>query len=355
MNEPVLEPLLGRLFGRPAPTLELVKLKGDASTRQYYRARRMGPASEVPSSMIVMQLPADAPRSDEGGAQPNTGRLPFLEVGDLLSERGVPVPKIYGEDLERGVLLLEDLGDQTLHVALTKTAASSWLKHYERAVDLLADLHERCAELPESSIVRQRRFDRELLEWELDHFREWGLEALFGERSTAERAVIDDAFRAIVDTIERMPYGFVHRDYQSKNLMVSESGDLTLIDYQDAMIGPRAYDLVALLCDSYVSLDPKLQAAMIDRYAALRCIDRDELRSEFRWVTLHRKLKDAGRFVFIDRVRRNPDFLEWFPQSFVYVGRAVAETPALAGFGELLRTTIPGFPDSVEKPMSTAE
>ena len=183
--------------------------------------------------------------------------------------------------------------------------------------------------------------------------REWGLEALFGARSPAERAVIDDAFRTIVDAIESMPFGFVHRDYQSKNLMVSESDDLTLIDYQDAMIGPRVYDLVALLCDSYVSLDPELQRAMIDRYAALRRIDRDELQNEFRWVTLHRKLKDAGRFVFIDRVRGNPDFLEWFPQSLVYVGRAVSETPVLARFGELLTTAIPGFPDAVEKPTST--
>ena len=352
MNAPVLEPLLGRLFGHPAPAVELVKLQGDASSRQYYRARATGAGPDVPPSMIVMQLPSDAPRSDEGGPQPDTKRLPFLEVGELLAERGVPVPKIYGEDLERGLLLLEDLGDQTLYSVLTDASASSWSEHYERAVDLLADLHERCEALRESSIVRRRCFDRALLEWELDHFREWGLEALFGNRSAAEHAAIDEAFKAIVDAIEDMPVGFVHRDYQSKNLMVSDSGSLTLIDYQDAMIGPRVYDLVALLCDSYVSIEPDLQAAMIARYAAMRRIDSDELKSEFRWVTLHRKLKDAGRFVFIDRVRRNPDFLQWFPQSFVYIGRAVAETPELATFAELLTTAIPGFPDAVQKPTS---
>ena len=355
MSEPVLEPLLTELYGRPAPTVELRKLKGDASTRQYYRAWVGDAASPAPPSLIVMQLPEDARRSDEGGAQPELARLPFLEVGELLADRGVPVPKVYGEDLEHGIVLLEDLGDQTLHAALMEAPCEGWTGDYERAVDLLAELHGRCADLPDSSIVRRRRFDRPLIDWELDHFREWGLEAPFGEPSGAEQAVLAEAFREIADAVDAMPTGFVHRDYQSKNFMVAPNRDLTIIDFQDALTGPRVYDLVALLCDSYVSLDRELQHAMIDRYAALRRIDPEELRDEFRWVTLHRKLKDAGRFIFIDRVRKNSDFLQWFPQSLVYVGRAIDETPSLSRFGEVLSTAIPGFPGAVEKPMSSME
>ena len=351
----MLEPLLGELFGRPSPGFELDPLQGDASTRRYYRARLTDSAGAAPETLIVMQLPADATRSDEGGEQPFVERLPFVEVGELLAERGIPVPTVYGEDLDNGVLLLEDLGDRTLHKALAETPLESWVAPYERAIDLLVAVHERCAELPESSIVRRRLFNRELLAWELDHFRRWGLEALFDERSAAERLVLREAFESIVDAIEAMPLGFVHRDYQSKNLMVSPSEELTLIDFQDALVGPRAYDLVALLCDSYVSIEPSLQLAMIDRYAALRCIDVDALRAEFRWLTLHRKLKDAGRFVFIDRVRKNPGFLQWFPQSLVYVGRALDETPSLWDLRELLSTAIPGFPNSVEKPSSGSE
>ena len=158
-----------------------------------------------------------------------------------------------------------------------------------------------------------------------------------------------------MDAIERTPYGFVHRDYQSKNLMVRPGGELALIDFQDALVGPRVYDLVALLCDSYVALDVALQESMIDRYAAMRHIDRESLRQEFWWVALHRKLKDAGRFVFIDRIRGNPDFLRWFPQSLVYVGRAVDRTPGVRGLGVLLRELIPGFPDAVSKPASSME
>jgi len=355
MSEPVLEPILTELFGRPAPAVELVKLKGDASSRQYYRIQLPESASGVPASLIVMQLPAELNRSDEGGEQPAPERLPFLEVGELLAERRIPVPKVFGEDLENGILLLEDLGDQTLYAALAETPKPAWVEHYGRAVDLMAEVHERCADLPKSSLVRRRSFDRALLEWELDHFRRWGLEALFGERSDAERGVLERAFCQIVDAIAGMPRGFVHRDFQSKNLMVSPAGDLTLIDFQDALVGPRAYDLVALLCDSYVPLEPDLQDAMIARYAALRRIPVNDIEREFRWITLHRKLKDAGRFVFIDRVRNNPDFLEWFAPSLVYVGRALEQIRSLSDLEHVLRTAIPGFPAAVEKPRSESE
>ncbi len=355
MTEPYLDRALTRLYGKPIRVAELVKLRGDASTRSYYRARTEGGGAEHPDRLIVMQLPPDAFRSDEGGEQPELHRLPFLEVAELLESRGLPVPAIYADDLEHGIVLVEDLGDTTFEQRLRETPKHRWNDLYGQAVDLLVELHERCADLPEASVVCQRRFDRDLLDWELDHFRQWGLEAPFGELSQAQRALLDDAFASIASGIETMPYGFVHRDYQSKNLMVDASGKLTLIDFQDALLGPRAYDLVALLCDSYVAIEEDLQEAMIDRYAALRHIDADALRSELWLVALHRKLKDAGRFVFIDRVRGNPDFLPWYPQSLVYVGRAIGHLRDFAPLGEVLETLIPGYPDRIRPPASVAE
>ncbi len=182
-----------------------------------------------------------------------------------------------------------------------------------------------------------------------------GSSAHSGPLDTSQTATLREAFAEIVRNIEAMPYGFVHRDYQSKNLMVGPKGALTLIDFQDALLGPRAYDLVALLCDSYVSLDLGLQQSMIDRYAALRRIDPEALRQEFWRVALHRKLKDAGRFIYIDRVRKNPDFLQWYPQTLVYVGRATTQIPGLEALERLLTATIPGFPDAVAKPASALE
>jgi aminoglycoside/choline kinase family phosphotransferase len=352
MTRPNLNRALVKLYGEPLPSTEVIKLRGDASTRSYFRVQVPG---RRPASVIAMQLPENAFQSDEGGERLDSQRLPFLEVAELLESKGLPVPSIYVEDLENRIILLEDLGDVTFEQELRHAPRADWPRLYGNAIDLLVDLHDRCAELPSASIISQRSFDRKLLDWELDHFREWGLEALSGPLDTSQTATLREAFAEIVRNIEAMPYGFVHRDYQSKNLMVGPKGALTLIDFQDALLGPRAYDLVALLCDSYVSLDLGLQESMIDRYAALRRIDPEALRQEFWRVALHRKLKDAGRFIYIDRVRKNPDFLQWYPQTLVYVGRATTQIPGLEALERLLTATIPGFPDAVAKPASALE
>ncbi|MDH3199654.1 MAG: phosphotransferase [Myxococcales bacterium] len=351
---PDLDEALEKLFGTPLPAVVVERLKGDASTRSYFRVHSKE-AGKGPSTIIVMQLPDDAFGSDEGGAQPETTRLPFLEVGELLRGRGIPVPKIYLEHLERGQILLEDLGETTFERRLLEIPRARWKEPYSQAVDLLAEIHERCNDLPPSSIVARRKFDRPLLEWELNHFLRWGLEELFGNLAPASARVASEAFSTIVAEIEAMPTGFVHRDYQSRNLMVPEGGELTIIDFQDALIGPRTYDLVALLCDSYVSLDIDLQEGMIERYASARRIDTEQVRREFWVVTLHRKLKDAGRFVFIDRKRNDAGFLQWYPQSLAYVGRALAQIGRFGPLGGLLRAEIPGFPDSIAKPASVLE
>lgn len=355
MSSPDLQRALADLYGEPVPTAEVTPLRGDASTRSYFRAHVRHDRQGLPSDLIVMQLPEDLFRSDEGGTQPPPTRLPFLEVAELLRSRGLPVPRIYVEDLERGIVLLEDLGDVTLFDELNRVSPNEWPMHYERAVDLLAELHERCEALPDDSIVARRSFDRALLDWELDHFREWGLDAQFGTLQPNQAMELRRTFETIANRIEAMPQGFVHRDYQSKNLMIRPDGALALIDFQDALLGPRVYDLVALLCDSYVALDLGLQRSMIERYAALRRIDPEALHDEFWWVALQRKLKDAGRFIFIDRVRNNPDFLQWFPQSLVYVGRAAEQVAGMQSLSALLRHTIPGFPDAVSKPASCSE
>ena len=355
MAQPKLDRALRKLYGASVPPTELTKLRGDASTRMYYRARIEGSGPGLPAQLIVMQLPEDAFRSDEGGTQPTMARLPFLEVAELLTSRGLPVPKIYAEDLQNGLILIEDLGDVTLERQLQATPRLKWPELYARAVDLLVKLHDRCGDVPSNSVVSRRRFDRQLLDWELAHFREWGLEALFGQLDEKATITLERVFECIVSEIEVMPQGFVHRDYQSKNLMVGAAGALSILDFQDALLGPRVYDLVALLCDSYVPLALDLQESMIERYAALRRIDLDALRREFWLVALHRKLKDAGRFVYIDRVRKNPDFLQWYPQSLVYVARAIARAPDTADLGDLLQSVIPGYPDAVPVPRSSLE
>ena len=247
------------------------------------------------------------------------GRCPFLDVHDLLSARGIDVPAIFAEDVCRGWIILEDLGDDTL---------ANWLlKHpsdkpalYTKAVTDLAHAQAALAVIPSTPVMLLRRFDFDLLRWEIEHFREWGLTARgksLAAEDVARWGLIADR---LAQRVANLPRCFVHRDYQSRNLMVARAGDATdelrlvWIDFQDALLGPRVYDLVALLSDSYQEFERAFVEARLCEYAdasGLPPSRRAELLYEFDLVTVQRKLKDAGRFVFIDRHKGNPSFLKF--------------------------------------------
>jgi aminoglycoside/choline kinase family phosphotransferase len=222
---------------------EVVAMPGGASTRRYFRVR-------TPSVALVAMFVPDA-RPEEITAGAVSARWPFLEVHELLRGRGVRVPSVIAESCDEGLLLLEDLGDETL-AAFLERAPSRRAEIYRIAVTDLARAQRALAALPEGSVIATRAFDETLLRWELDHFREWGLDARDRALSEGDRARFDAIADRLARRIAAWPRGFVHRDYQSRNLMVRSGDDLELvwIDFQDALLGPRVYDLVALLNDS---------------------------------------------------------------------------------------------------------
>jgi aminoglycoside/choline kinase family phosphotransferase len=332
---PHLAQLLDATFPDRA-VLRVEPLPAQLSTRRYHRVQW---SSDSPESAVAMQLPDEASRQQ--------GRA-FLDIQRFLASIDVPVPRIYGEAVDQGVILLEDLGDETFEARLRTLSPSGWQERYELAIDLLAHVHARAeATDPSATLALRRRYESTLLRSELDHFREWGLEAVHGTLSPADRSELDAHFDALTDRIAQLPTGFVHRDYQSRNLMCAGDEGLVVIDFQDAFVGPAAYDLVALLCDSYVELDAALQDAMLLRYAEQRdytAAQLSQLVHGFRLLVVQRKLKDAGRFVFIDRVRQNPHFLPYYPGSLQYVARALRELPELAPLRRCLLRLAPGFP-----------
>ncbi|MCG8557766.1 MAG: phosphotransferase [Proteobacteria bacterium] len=350
-----IEPALCQMFAEPPGSWTLKPLQGDASTRSYYRLTLQPELS--PNRLIVMQLAGS--QAPDAGAQDR--ELPFLNVQRFLERRGVPVPRVYAQDLARNVVLLEDLGDETMEVRLRATAPEHWTHRYAEAVDLLVYLQQRCAEPDRGCVAYQRCFDAELLRWELDHFRQWGLEAVYGRLPASDRRGLDADFDELVQLLLGMATGFVHRDFQCRNLMWASTRSperLTVIDFQDALIGPRPYDLVALLCDSYVCLSPDLQQAMLDRYlsaSGLSRVEAERFELAFWRTALQRKLKDAGRFIYLDRMRANRSFLRWFPQSLVYVGRALERLGELPELELRLKRSIPGFPGPVPVPQSVCD
>lgn len=325
----------------------LTELQGEASARQYFRFEHASGARNV-----IMRMPAQA-ASEEGpidDAVQVAPERPFVNVQRFLLGKGVRVPAITPQSASERVLILEDLGDVTLFAALQQGARPDEL--YPQLIDVLAQMHERCFPITVDCIASTRAFDAALLRWELGHFVEWGHDALVGA-SPAVTETLNPVFDRIAARIAELPLGFVHRDFQSKNLLQLADGSWCVIDFQDALRGPRTYDLVALLCDSYVDLDETFQRAMITRYAHARDLAVDEVEAEFWLIAAQRKLKDAGRFIFIDRVKANPGFLQWFPQSLRYADRALRQIEEGNVVRDVLRDRLEGFPDRVPVPDST--
>jgi len=345
-NEALIRARVAAAVGVPPESLRLDALPAHASTRRYVRVgygRR--------DSVIVMVLPPDALASDEAtdGARPET--LPFLEVGAYLDGLGVRVPRLLADHVDEGLVVLEDLGAQTLEDAFIAGGRSDKVRHelYGRAIDTLAFMRRRAEERPDlGGLAFSRGFDEALLRWELDHFREWGLEAGAGATlSDEEAAALAGHFDALAATLAALPTGLTHRDYQSRNLMVVEGGELAVIDFQDALQGPQVYDLVALLRDSYIALPRPFIEEMLGRYLdGYRALgghppEFEDFVEAFDLQTVQRKLKDAGRFVFIDQVKGNPGFLPYIAPSLGYVREALERLPQLAPLHALLGRHVP--------------
>src|SRR4029453_15473245 len=193
---------------------------------------------------------------------------------------------------------------------------------------------------PGPCIAFERSFDETLLNWEFDHFLEYGIEDRFQTKiPEEEKKTFTEATRKISREISQSPYRFVHRDFQSRNLILKDY-NIFILDFQDALLGPEAYDLVSLTRDSYVELSWDAVDQLIPHYLEKRTqvkipvADPKAFRRLFDLVTLQRKLKDTGRFQFIHTVKKNPNFLVSVPASLRYVREAFSHLPELKGLQE---------------------
>lgn len=346
--EDKLAELVHRSFGAE---LSLTAMPGGASTRRYFRLTL--PEGKTAVAMFVPEggRPEEVQKAHDGT------RWPFLEVRDLLAEHGVDVPDILAEDTAHGWLVIEDLGDETLANWLLKNPGDRE-GLYRKAVSDLARAQNELATLPSGSVVASRTFDFDLLRWEIEHFREWGLDARDKPLAPDDVAKWNGIADRLARRVAELPRGFVHRDYQSRNIMVVPGEDgsrLVWIDFQDALLGPRVYDLVALLNDSYQQFDRAFVEARLDDYANAAALSRGfskesrgRLLSEFDLVTVQRKLKDAGRFVFIDRQKGNPSFLKFVTPTIEKVAGALERlAPHDADMADLLAILKRTLPDEI--------
>lgn len=323
--------------------IEITKLFGQASARQYFRAAA---PSREPSSYVVMKMPQGfaSPAEEVTKLAPGAPReFSFFNVQKYLKAIGVRVPEVFTIDDARGLVLLEDLGDRTLENLVQNADGEFFVFYYKKVIDVLVDLQTKTQANPDKGCVAYyKKFNEELLDWELMHFLEYGLEDRFGVTvSNGFRREYAAAAAAISKRIAALSQGFTHRDFQSRNLMFKDY-EFALIDFQDALVGPVLYDLVGLLRDSYITFAPEQRDKLLAYYVEILPEAHPyhgrggDVRRDFHVVALQRKLKDTGRFQYIKTVKGNSGFLPHVPQSLIYVREAFDALPEYAGLRALI-------------------
>jgi aminoglycoside/choline kinase family phosphotransferase len=286
---------------------EILPLAGDASFRRYFRVVLSG------ATAVLMDAP---PEHEDLG--------PFLAVAGHLLDRGFAPPRALAIDREKGLLLLEDFGDDRVGPLLQREPERE-RAIYDAAVDVLARLSAQPApaDLPS--------YDDSVMAREVSLFTEWYAPALSLEMDQASflpawRSVWADALQIAVAA----PV-LVLRDYHADNLMVLPGrGDLGLLDFQDALAGHAAYDLVSLLQDARRDVAPALEEAMIARYCdAANVTDRDRFRAHYEILGAQRNTKILGIFTRLWKRDGKAHYLPLQPRVWAYLERNLAH-PALA-------------------------
>ena len=338
---------ISRLAPDPARAVSAEALRGDASDRRYYRIRFDPPLDAGPTAVLMVM--------GEGGGHGPDRELPFIDVQRHLSRWRIPVPRIYGHDEGRSLLLLEDAGDVTLEDRLREADAAAAEALYRKAIDILVRIQARASRGDETTCIAfTLAFDVEKLMWELRFFLEHAVEGLW-ERALPriDRERIETGFQAICADLAAEPRVFAHRDYHSRNLMVRQRGHheegLVVLDFQDARMGPATYDLASLLRDSYHLLDEglfdRLVAYYLDRAeaAGLDPGDPEAFRRRFDLMAIQRNLKAVGTFAYQKVVRGNDRYLPCIPPTLDYVRENLQRHPRHRELHRLLARYVEGL------------
>lgn len=309
----------------------VVPLTGDASDRRYFRVI----PREGKSFVLAMN---SAPFVYDA--------LPFVNVAGLFAAMPLPVPSILGEAADQGILALSDLGDVTLQAHLGAAPPAAHARLYREAVGFIEVMQRRGRELADPSYIPYGiAFDVDKLTWEMDFFIKHFLEAYRGVVFAAgDRDALRAELGALVATLAAEPRVLCHRDYHSRNLMLSD-GRLWIIDFQDARMGPDTYDLVSLLRDSYVDITEDEVDELLAYFLALagRAGEAADFRRRFDEMALQRNLKALGTFGYQTTARSNTVYIQYIPRTLRYARQQLHKYPRFAALQELLARYVEEF------------
>jgi aminoglycoside/choline kinase family phosphotransferase len=297
------------------PAFAIAPASTDASFRRYFRITPRAPWRGH-ATLIAMDAPP-----------PMEDCRPYVHVARLLAAAGVHAPEVLAADPERGFLLLSDLGTRTYLAGLDADSAP---RLYSDAIDALIrwQTATHAGALPS--------YDEALLARELALFPDWYVGRHLDRKLSPDQAqTLAQAFRQVLDNNLAQPQVFVHRDYHSRNLMVSDPNP-GVLDFQDAVTGPITYDLVSLLRDAYIAWDEEQQIDWAVRYwerarkAGLPVgSDFGAFWRDFEWMGVQRQLKVLGIFARLHHRDGKPAYLDDMPRVMAYLRSACERYRAL--------------------------
>ena len=284
----------------------LTTASADASFRRYFRVH------VADKTLIAM----DAPPTHESCA-------PFVQVAQLLAEAGLNAPKVLAQDLAQGFLLLSDLGDDTY---LSKLNDKTAPELYKNATDALIKMQG----ISVTGVLPN--YDAAMLGREMQLFPDWYVTQHLKTTLTPEQQVVlNNTFKLLSENILAQGQVFVHRDYHSRNLMLTAENNPGILDFQDAVYGAISYDLVSLLKDAYIGWDEEQVIDWAVRYwqpakkAGLPIPDDfSEFYRDFEWMGAQRHIKVLGIFARLSHRDGKHNYLNDMPIVMAYL-RKVCE------------------------------
>ncbi|MGX9381375.1 aminoglycoside phosphotransferase family protein [Pseudomonas sp. JQ36] len=299
------------------PPATLTAASSDASFRRYFRWEGEG------RSFVVMDAPP-----------PQENCKPFVDIAFLLAKSGINVPKVYAEDLERGFLLLNDLGNETYLDVIDGENADVLFSDALKALLAFQQL-PMVAPLPSYDVALLRR--------ELELFPEWYVKRELGiEFDAAQQQQWQAVSDLLIDSALAQPKVLVHRDYMPRNLMLSEPNP-GVLDFQDAVYGPVTYDVTCLFKDAFLSWPEERVRGWLESYwqqaSALDIpvqADFEDFLRASDLMGVQRHLKVIGIFARICHRDGKPRYLADVPRFFAYIEAVIARRPELADLQALL-------------------
>jgi N-acetylmuramate 1-kinase len=326
------------------------RMEGDASTRIYERLIRES------ETLVLMNAPRrpDGPPVRDGKPYSAIAHLaedvvPFVALALGLRDRNLSAPTILHADLERGFVIMEDLGNERV---VTGDPPAPIEERYETAVDLLVSLHRRKLpeRLPVAPYVEYQlpRYDIGAFLIEAELLLDWYLPGVGAPASAPDRAEFTRLWRRALEPAVESPPTWVLRDFHSPNLLWLPERDsvarIGLLDFQDALMGPPAYDVASLLQDARVDIPEALEFALLSRYARARLYDQRFDPAEFArlYATLaaQRATKILGIFARLERRDGKPQYLRHIPRLLRYLQRSLAH-PDLAALKAWYTANLP--------------